>query len=61
MGTDRDRPHTSAVRSRSPQRNATFVPKAGFNKLWAGHRIEQKDNPRYTELSYEYLLGFDAR
>lgn len=39
---------------------ATFVPKAGFNKLWAGRRIE-RDNPRYTQLSYEYLLGFNAR
>jgi len=36
-----------------------FIPKEGFNKLWAGKRfaVEHKD---YTELSYEYLLGFHA-
>lgn len=40
---------------------ASFTPAAGYNKLWAGRRIETRDNPRYTQLSYEYLLGFDAR
>lgn len=40
---------------------AAFVPQAGFNKLWAGKRIEVKDNPKYTELSYEYLFGFHAK
>ncbi len=40
---------------------ASFTPRAGFNKLWAGRRIAQSGNPRFTELSYEYLLGFDAR
>lgn len=40
---------------------ATFVPQAGFNKLWAGKRIAATGNPKYTELSYEYLLGFDAK
>jgi nickel transport protein len=39
---------------------AAFVPQKGFNKLWAGKRLEISDNPQYTELSYEYLLGFDA-
>ena len=39
---------------------ASFMPTAGFNKLWAGDRAEIKDNPQFTELSYEYLLGFDA-
>lgn len=39
---------------------ANFVPTAGFNKLWAGKRIATRGNPRYTELSYEYLLGFEA-
>lgn len=38
---------------------AGFVPESGFNKLWAGHRmpVQKKD---YTEMSYEYLLGFTA-
>ena len=39
---------------------AAFVPQKGFNKLWAGKRIQTSDNAKYTELSYEYLLGFDA-
>lgn len=39
---------------------ARFVPAAGFNKLWAGRRTPVSDNPRFTELSYEYLLGFRA-
>ena len=39
---------------------AAFVPEKGFNKLWAGERIPQNDNPKYSELSYEYLLGFNA-
>lgn len=40
---------------------ASFTPAAGFNKLWAGKRIPTSGNPRYTELSYEVLLGFEAR
>jgi nickel transport protein len=40
---------------------ASFVPAAGFNKLWAGRREQIAGNPAYTELSYEYLLGFTAR
>jgi len=40
---------------------ATFTPNAGFNKVWAGKRIETTTEPRYTQLSYEYLLGFNAR
>jgi len=39
----------------------TFTPKAGFNKVWAGKRIETTTEPHYTQLSYEYLLGFNAR
>lgn len=39
---------------------ATITPTRGFNKIWAGKRINQR-TPRYTELSYEYLLAFDAR
>ncbi len=40
---------------------AAFVPKKGFNRLWAGKRIAVTDNPKYTELSYEYSFGFDAK
>lgn len=40
---------------------AAFVPQPGFNKLWAGQRTPVTNNPRYTELSYEYLLGFTAQ
>lgn len=40
---------------------ASFTPTAGSNKLWAGKRIATARYPRYTELSYEYLLSFDAR
>ena len=39
---------------------AAFVPTRGFNKLWAGKRIPVPGNARYTELSYEYLFGFQA-
>jgi nickel transport protein len=40
---------------------AAFVPKKGFNRLWAGKRIAVTGNPKYTELSYEYSFGFDAK
>lgn len=40
---------------------AAFVPAAGFNKMWAGRREQIAGNPAYTELSYEYLLGFTAK
>lgn len=40
---------------------ATFVPAEGFNRIWAGRRIPIENNPAYTELSYEYSFGFDAR
>jgi nickel transport protein len=40
---------------------AAFVPKSGFNRLWAGKRIPVTGNPRYTELSYEYSFGFTAK
>lgn len=39
----------------------TFTPQAGFNRVWAGKRIETTTEPRYTQLSYEYLLVFNAR
>ncbi len=39
---------------------ASITPTTGFNKIWAGKRIEQR-TPRFTQLSYEYLLAFDAR
>ena len=40
---------------------AAFVPKKGFNRLWVGKRIAVTGNPKYTELSYEYSFGFDAK
>ncbi len=40
---------------------ASFRPRPGANRLWAGKRIETAGNPRFTQLSYEYLLSFDAR
>lgn len=39
---------------------ATFTPAKGFNKLWAGRRTAVKGEPRYSQLSIEYSLGFDA-
>lgn len=40
---------------------ASFVPARGFNRLWAGKRIAVSGNPQYTELSYEYSFGFNAK
>lgn len=40
---------------------AAFVPKSGFNRLWAGTRTAVTGNPQYTELSYEYSFGFNAK
>lgn len=40
---------------------AAFLPRKGFNKLWAGKRTQVANDPGYTELSYEYLLGFNAQ
>lgn len=40
---------------------ATFTPRPGLNRMWAGKRFPITDNPDFTELSYEYLLGFYAR
>ena len=40
---------------------AAFMPRGGFNKLWAGKRIPVPGNPKYTELSYEYSFGFNAK
>ena len=37
-----------------------FVPAKGFNKLWSGQRTKVSGNPKFTEFSYEYLLGFYA-
>jgi len=39
---------------------ASFTPERGFNKLWAGKRVATPGNPNHTEVSYEYLLGFNA-
>ncbi|TXK65685.1 DUF4198 domain-containing protein [Alkalisalibacterium limincola] len=39
---------------------AEFIPEVGFNKLWAGKRMEVDDEPRYTQLSYEYSLVFSV-
>lgn len=39
---------------------AVFTPEAGFNRIWAGRRIPVSDDPRFTELSYEYAFGFTA-
>lgn len=38
---------------------ATFVPNPGFNRLWAGQR-SKVDEATHTEVSYEYLLAFEA-
>ncbi len=37
---------------------AMFTPQPGFNKIWAGQRTQLTNEPRYTELSYEYSFGF---
>lgn len=37
---------------------ASFTPAKGFNKIWAGRRTQVSGDPRFTELSYEYSLGF---
>jgi len=39
---------------------AVFTPETGFNKIWAGRRSQVTGNPRFTELSYEYSLGFQV-
>jgi nickel transport protein len=40
---------------------ATFLPRPGPNKLWAGRRTPVSGDPRFTQLSIEYLLTFEAR
>lgn len=40
---------------------ATFVPQPGQNKLWSGRRTPVSGDPRFTQLSIEYLLVFDLR
>lgn len=40
---------------------ARFVPQAGLNRLWAGRRTAVNGDPRYTQLSIEYALVFEAR
>jgi nickel transport protein len=39
---------------------AEYVPTAGANRLWAGRRDPVTGNAKYTELSYEYVLAFEA-
>ena len=39
---------------------ATFVPVRGRNVLWSGHRQPVENDPRATQLSFEYVLVFDA-
>ena len=39
---------------------ASIVPETGFNKIWAGKRFDVDDDPRFTTISYEYILGFEA-
>jgi len=38
----------------------TVTPQAGFNRLWAGQRTAVADDVRFTTLSIEYILAFDA-
>lgn len=40
---------------------ATFVPHKGLNKLWSGRRTPVAGDPRFTQLSIEYLLTFELR
>ena len=40
---------------------ATFMPQRGPNKLWSGLRTPVTGDPRFTQLSIEYLLAFDLR
>ncbi len=40
---------------------ATFMPQRGPNKLWSGRRTPVTGDPRFTQLSIEYLLAFDLR
>lgn len=40
---------------------AEYVPTPGANRLWAGRRDPVVGNPKYTELSYEYVLAFEAQ
>jgi len=39
---------------------AAFEPQGGFNRLWAGKRLAV-DEPTHSQLSYEYLMIFEAR
>jgi nickel transport protein len=40
---------------------ASFVPRPSVNRLWAGRRTAVTGEPRYTQLSIEYVLLFEAR
>jgi len=40
---------------------ARFVPQPGLNRLWAGRRTPVSGDPRFTQLSIEYLLTFEVR
>lgn len=39
---------------------ASFVPRAGQNRLWSGRRTPVGNDARMTELSVEYVLLFEA-
>lgn len=39
---------------------ATVIPQAGLNILWAGQRTAIANDDRFTTLSIEYILAFDA-
>lgn len=39
---------------------ATIVPRAGFNRIWSGQRSAVPGDARFTTLSIEYILGFEA-
>lgn len=40
---------------------AAVLPQPGWNRFWSGRRTPVAGNPRYTQLSIEYLLVFEAR
>jgi nickel transport protein len=59
VGADEDPGEGGAVTDSKGE--AVFRPQPGFNKLWSGRRSPVAGNAKYTELSYEYLLGFWVR
>ncbi len=38
----------------------TVLPQAGWNRIWSGQRSQVGGDPRFTNLSVEYILGFQA-